>query len=42
MISTVTNQGKTRWQIINGNFNHEKLIEFFEALVEDNTIARCF
>lgn len=35
MISTVTNQGKTRWQIIEGNFNHEKLIEFFEALIED-------
>lgn len=35
MISTVTNQGKTRWQIIDGNFNHEKLIEFFEALIQD-------
>lgn len=35
MISTVTNQGKTRWMIIDGNFNHEKLIEFFEALVKD-------
>jgi transposase len=35
MISTVTNQGKTRWQIIDGNFNHEKLIEFFETLIED-------
>lgn len=35
MISTVTNQGKTRWQIIDGNFNHEKLIEFFEALIKD-------
>lgn len=35
MISTVTNQGKTRWQIIDGNFNHERLIEFFEALIED-------
>lgn len=35
MISTVTNQGKTRWQIIDGNFNHEKLIEFFEALLQD-------
>lgn len=35
MMSTVTNQGKTRWQIIDGNFNHERLIEFFEALIED-------
>lgn len=35
MISTVTNQGKTRWQIIDGNFNHERLIEFFEALIKD-------
>ncbi|KKW68004.1 endonuclease DDE [Lampropedia cohaerens] len=35
MISTVTNQGKARWMIIDGAFNHEKLIEFFEALVKD-------
>jgi len=35
MISTVTNQGKTRWMIIDGAFNHEKLIEFFEALIRD-------
>lgn len=35
MISTVTNQGKTRWQIIDGNFNHERLIEFLESLIED-------
>lgn len=35
MISTVTNQGKTRWMIIDGNFNHERLIEFFESLIED-------
>lgn len=27
MISTVTNQGKARWMIIDGAFNHEKLIE---------------
>ena len=35
MISTVTNQGKTRWMIIDGAFHHERLIEFFAALVED-------
>ena len=33
MISTVTNQGKTSWMIIDGNFNHVRLIEFFEALI---------
>jgi transposase len=35
MLASVTNQGKARWMIIDGNFNHEKLIEFFEALVVD-------
>lgn len=35
MISTVTNQGKARWMIIDGAFNHERLIEFFQALVKD-------
>lgn len=35
MISTVTNQGKTRWMIIDGAFNHGKLIEFFQALIDD-------
>jgi transposase len=35
MISTVTNQGKTRWMIIDGNFDAEKLIEFLEALIKD-------
>mgnify|MGYP000184460629 CR=1 FL=1 len=39
MISTVTNQGKTSWMIIDGAFNHEKLIEFFEALVVDGKRA---
>ncbi len=34
MISTVTNQGKTCWQIIDGNFNHERLIEFLLALIK--------
>lgn len=32
MISTVAQQGKTSWMIIDGNFNHERLIEFFKAL----------
>lgn len=35
MIATVTNQGKARWMIIDGAFNHERLIEFFESLVRD-------
>lgn len=35
MISTVTNQGKAKWMIVEGGFNHEKLIEFLEALVAD-------
>ena len=37
MISTVTNQGKTRWMIIDGAFNSQKVIEFLEALVKDAT-----
>ena len=35
MISTVTNQGKTRWMIIDEAFNSDKLIAFLEALVKD-------
>lgn len=35
MISTVTNQGKASWMIIDGAFNHERLIEFLQALVRD-------
>src|SRR4030066_1122725 len=35
MISTVTNQGKTRWMIIDEAFNSDKLIEFLEALTQD-------
>ena len=34
MISTVTNYGKTSWMIIDGNFNHERLIEFLKALIK--------
>jgi transposase len=35
MIATVTNQGKTRWMIIDEAFNSDKLIEFLEALIKD-------
>lgn len=35
MLASVTNQGKARWMIIEGAFNHDKLIEFFQALVTD-------
>ena len=35
MIASVTNQGKARWMIIDGAFNHEMVFEFFESLVKD-------
>jgi len=35
MISTVTNQGKTRWMIIDEAFNSDRLIEFLDALIKD-------
>ncbi len=35
MIATVTNQGKTRWMIIDEAFNADKLIEFMQALIQD-------
>ena len=35
MISTVTNQGKARWMIIDDTFNADRLIEFLEALIKD-------
>lgn len=35
MISTVTNQGKTRWMIIEDALNTERFIEFLESLVKD-------
>jgi len=35
MISTVTNQGKTQWMIVEDAFNSDKLIEFLEALIKD-------
>ena len=35
MISTVTNQGKARWMIVEESFNADKLIEFLAALIKD-------
>lgn len=35
IIATVTNQGKTRWMIIDQAFNSDKLIEFLEALTKE-------
>jgi hypothetical protein len=35
MIATVTNQGKTRWMIIDEAFDAAKLIEFLQALIKD-------
>jgi transposase len=40
MISTVTNRGKASWMIVDGAFNHERLIEFLQALVKDGRKAR--
>jgi len=34
MISTVNNRGKAHWMIIDGAFNHERLIEFLQALAQ--------
>ena len=35
MISSVTNQGKTRWMIVEESFHADKLIEFLTALIKD-------
>jgi transposase len=35
MIATVTNQGKTRWMIVDEASNADKLIEFMGALIKD-------
>lgn len=40
MISTVTNQGRANWMIIDGAFNHERLIEFLQSLVRDGRRRR--
>lgn len=36
MIATVTNQGATRWMIIDEALNSGKLIAFLEALIKDS------
>lgn len=35
ILATVTNQGKTRWMIIDEAFNADRLIEFLGALIKD-------
>jgi transposase len=40
LIFTVTNQGRANWMIIDGAFNHERLIEFLQALVRDGRRRR--
>ena len=35
MISSLTNQGKARWMIVEDSFNADKLIEFLTALIKD-------
>jgi PcaR/PcaU/PobR family beta-ketoadipate pathway transcriptional regulator len=39
MISSRTNQGKMSWIVIAGALNHERIIEFLQALVEDRRKA---
>lgn len=34
MITALTNKGFAHWQIIDGNFNSDRLIEFFELLYQ--------
>ena len=34
MIAAVTNQGKTRWMILDEAFDADRLIEFLQALIE--------
>jgi transposase len=36
MLSSVTNQGKCRWMIIDKAFDSQKLIEFMESLIKDS------
>ena len=40
MISTVTNQGRVNWMIVDGAFNQEWLIEFLQALMRDGKRRR--
>jgi len=36
MVSTVTNQGKTRWMILEDTMNSERMIEFLKAVLKDS------
>lgn len=40
MISTVTYRGRSNWMIIDGAFNHERRIEFLDALRRDGRRRR--
>ncbi|TSE31409.1 DDE superfamily endonuclease [Tepidimonas thermarum] len=40
MICTVTNRGRVSWMIIDGAFNHDRLLEFLQALVRDGQRRR--
>jgi transposase len=40
MSSTVTNQRRANWMTIDGAFNHDRLIEFLQALVRDGERRR--
>ena len=42
MIATVTNQGKTRWMIIDEAFNSDRLIEFMQALIKESQGKKIF
>lgn len=42
MISTVTNQGKTRWMIVEENFDTDKFIECLGALIKDCSAESVF
>ena len=35
MVATVTNQGKTRWMIIEEKFDADKFCEFLQTLIKD-------
>ena len=42
MISTVTNQGKARWMIIDGKFDADRLIEFLDGADQGRTRKKVF
>jgi hypothetical protein len=39
MISTVTNQDRISWRIVDGNFNRLRPIEFFEVLISTQDLS---